>query len=334
MHHLETEQGIERRDEQRKLQDVILTALEDSLSKVIEAPTGIGKTFGYLMPSIAHALSTYSHVAVSTRTKALQDQVFEKDLPRVATVFASCGYPIRYALLKGRSNYASLSGLLSLLDESRYSLVDALYLLRISRVIMTDSNADIDGLYGYGADPVVISSLSAASRETLSESNPYLDLEPIVIARKNAQESHVVVINHSLLATEIEQDIMNRLLPHISTLIVDEAHALESALTSMFTARFSLSDIHSLIQRIAPQSMHIAKKWGEAPFSLFMKQVESFVFEAEMLLSLLSDHPDLSTPSASGTGEYGKGKIYERYVESSVISSTYFEKKDFLLSSL
>ncbi len=98
--HLEAQEGIERRDEQRRLQDMILAALVESSGRLIEAPTGIGKTFGYLVPSIAHALSTHSHVAVSTRTKALQDQVFEKDLPRVAETFAQCGYPIRYALLK------------------------------------------------------------------------------------------------------------------------------------------------------------------------------------------------------------------------------------------
>lgn len=133
--------------------------------------------------------------------------------------------------------------------------------MRIARVLMSDPHADIDGLYGYGADPVLVSTLSGANRDTLSESNPYLDLEPLALARKNAQSSQVVVINHSLLATEIEQDIMSRLLPHISTLIVDEAHALESALTSMFTARLNLADIHALVQRIAPQSLQIVKKW-------------------------------------------------------------------------
>lgn len=92
--------SMEPRPTQREMQQEILSCLENKTSILIEAPTGIGKTFGYLLPSIAYANATKSHIAVSTRTKALQDQLFEKDLPRLATIAKGADIDLSYTLLK------------------------------------------------------------------------------------------------------------------------------------------------------------------------------------------------------------------------------------------
>lgn len=327
--------GMEPRPTQREMQQEILSCLENKTSILIEAPTGIGKTFGYLLPSIAYANTTKSHIAISTRTKALQDQLFEKDLPRLATMAKSADIDLSYTLLKGRSNYVSLVGVLDALEESRYSLRDALLMMRMLRVIHDDPMGDIDSMNWYASDMTLLSSLNASHPQTLSQSNPYFDLEPIVCARERAAQAHIIVINHSLLATEIESDIMNRIMPHVGALIVDETHALESSITSVMTARFDIESIRKLCDRFASRRSDFEIKLGREVFDDFVRHSESTLLEMEMLISLLLDHEKVSNSLGRDQGGgYGKGKTYEVYVDANILSDDAFRQKSFLLSSL
>ena len=299
--------GMEPRPTQREMQQEILSCLENKTSILIEAPTGIGKTFGYLLPSIAYANATKSHIAISTRTKALQDQLFEKDLPRLATMAKSMDIDLSYTLLKGRSNYVSLVGVLDALEESHYSLRDALLIMRMLRVIHDDPIGDIDSMNWYASDMTLLSSLNASHPQTLSQSNPYFDLEPIVCARERASQAHIIVINHSLLATEIESDLMNRIMPHIGALIVDETHALESSITSVMTARFDIESIRKLCDRFVSRRSDFEVKLGREVFDDFVRHSESVLLEMEMLVSLLLDHEKVrNSLGRDQGGGYGK----------------------------
>ena len=83
----------------------VTRALEDGASLVVEAPTGVGKSLAYLLPAALWAAAHGRRVLVSTYTRALQEQLLEKDLPLVAEVLRRLGHPLRYAMLQGADNY-------------------------------------------------------------------------------------------------------------------------------------------------------------------------------------------------------------------------------------
>ena len=179
--------------------------------------------------------------------------------------------------------------------------------MRMLRVLHDDPIADIDSMTWYASDMTLFSTLNASHPQTLSPSNPYIDLEPIVCARSRAAASSIIVVNHSLLATEMECDLMNRIMPHIGALIVDETHALESSITSVMTARFDLNSIRKLCERFVSRRSDFEVKLTREVFDDFVRHSESVLLEMEMLISLLMDHEKIAASLGRDQGGgYGK----------------------------
>ena len=189
---------------------------------VVEAGTGIGKTFAYLVP----ALLSGTRVLVSTATKTLQDQLFARDLPRLVSVL---GLPLRSALLKGRSSYLCPHRLEEARQQS--NLQDAPNLRALARIeqwAQLTRSGDLAELPGLDERSALIPLVTSTRDNCLGAQCPQVRNCHVNQARREALAADTVVINHHLFFADlaIRESGIAELLPSVQTLIFDEAHQL------------------------------------------------------------------------------------------------------------
>jgi ATP-dependent DNA helicase DinG len=208
----------------------ILHAIEDTRTLVVEAGTGVGKTFAYLVP----ALLAGGKVIVSTGTKTLQDQLFERDLPTVRTALASGATA---ALLKGRANYVCLYRLERARADARLATrEEAAQLHLIERFAALTRTGDRAELADVPEDTPVWAHATSTRDNCLGQSCPRYQDCFVMRARKNALDADVVVINHHLFFADVvlRDEGVAELLPACNTLIFDEAHQLPDTARMFF----------------------------------------------------------------------------------------------------
>jgi ATP-dependent DNA helicase DinG len=234
--------GYRRRDAQLAMAAAVARTIRDSGRLVAEAGTGTGKTFAYLVP----ALVSGGKVIVSTGTKTLQDQLFERDLPLVRDALR---LPLTIALLKGRANYVCLHHLERTSREGRLpSRDDARHLSRIVRFAQASERGDRAGLADV-PENASIWPLVTSTRENCLGSNCGFFRECFVMkARKEALDADIVVVNHHLFFADVmlRDEGVSELLPACDTVILDEAHQLPDTATLFFgeqTTSGQLSDL-------------------------------------------------------------------------------------------
>lgn len=197
---------------------------------VAEAGTGTGKTFAYLVPALLYG----GKVIVSTGTKTLQDQLFERDLPLIRDALAA---PITVALLKGRANYVCHHHLERTAREGRLpTRADARYLPRIVEFARASSRGDRAELADV-PENAAIWPLVTSTRDNCLGSNCAFHRDCFVMkARKEALDADVVVVNHHLFFADItlRDGGLAELLPACNTVILDEAHQLPDTATLFF----------------------------------------------------------------------------------------------------
>ncbi len=200
----------------------VARTIESGGALVVEAGTGIGKTFAYLVP----ALLSGTRVLVSTATKTLQDQLFARDLPRLLKVL---GLPLRSALLKGRASYLCPHRL----DEARQQahFTDPVLLRSLARIeqwALHTSGGDLAGLPGLDERSPLIPLVTSSRDNCLGAQCPRLRDCHVNQARREALAADVVVVNHHLFFADlaIRESGIAELLPTVQTLIFDEAHQL------------------------------------------------------------------------------------------------------------
>ena len=229
--------GFESRREQQLMADWVGETLAGRGLLAVEAGTGTGKTFGYLVP----ALLSGRQVIISTGTRTLQDQLFNRDLPTVAQAL---GRPVRIALLKGRSNYLCLHRLE--LAESIPALPgvpapNARMIGRIrrwSRETRTGDLAEVASLKD--ADPVR-GAVTSTRENCLGTGCPAFGRCHVVSARRVAQAADIVVVNHHLLLADLvlKDGGFGELLPGAEAVILDEAHQVPEIAAQFFGREFS-----------------------------------------------------------------------------------------------
>ncbi len=230
------------RPQQVALASAIAEAIADNTQLVAEAGTGTGKTFAYLVP----ALLSGGKVIIATGTKTLQDQLFDRDLPRVRDALK---LPIETALLKGRSNYVCHYHLARTRLEGRFTAREHIqHVQRISAFAersLTGDKADCDTVpEGSSVWPFVTS-----TRENCLGSDCAHSKECFVMkARREALTADVVVVNHHLLFADIalKDDGLGELLPACNTVIIDEAHRAPDVATTFFGEATSMLQITEL----------------------------------------------------------------------------------------
>ena len=234
--------GFRMRTQQLELARAVAATIADTGILVAEAGTGTGKTVAYLVP----ALLGGGKVIVSTGTKTLQDQLFDRDLPAVRRALASGASA---ALLKGRANYVCLYRLRRSSSEARLASRDeAAQLRRIERFAAATTTGDRADLADVPEDAPVWAHATSTRDNCLGQSCPdYRDCF-VMRARKNALTADVVVVNHHLFFADLvlREEGISELLPACNTVVFDEAHQLPEVARLFFGETLSSAQLVEL----------------------------------------------------------------------------------------
>jgi len=229
--------GFESRREQQHMADWVGEALAARSMLAIEAGTGTGKTFAYLVP----ALLSGRQVIISTGTRTLQDQLFNRDLPTVAKAL---GRPARVALLKGRANYLCLHRLE--LAETMPQLPgvpspNERMLARIRRWSRETSTGDLSEVRSLRDTDPARTAVTSTRENCLGTTCPAYGRCHVVAARREAQAADIVVVNHHLLLADLamKDEGFGELLPGAEAVILDEAHQVPEIAAQFFGREFS-----------------------------------------------------------------------------------------------
>jgi ATP-dependent DNA helicase DinG len=229
--------GYSYRPEQATMAKAVGVALQRSEPLIVEAGTGTGKTFAYLVPALLSGRS----VILSTGTRTLQDQLFRRDLPVLAKAL---GLPVTVALLKGRSNYlcrhrldlATRQG--SVLPGER-SMARAL--ARISRWAAGTKTGDLAELTDLPEQSPLWPSITSTRENCLGQECPEFSRCHVFEARRAAQAAEIVVVNHHLLLADLalKDEGFGDLLPGADAVILDEAHQVPDIAAQFFGMSWS-----------------------------------------------------------------------------------------------
>jgi ATP-dependent DNA helicase DinG len=251
--------GFAPRIEQQHLAEAVFSTFEDGTVLVGEAGTGTGKTFAYLVPAILSG----QRIIVSTGTRHLQDQLFFTDLPLVKRALAS---GVSTSLLKGRANYLCRHRLQRAMRHP--ALLDERHQKRL-RIIAdwsrTTKTGDIAEVLAVPEDSMVWSFI--VSNEDFCSKHEFEDLADCFIhkARKKAQESDIVVVNHHLLCADLalKEQGFGDLLPSANGFVIDEAHQLPDIAAQFFGRKLSSRQLLDLARDTVGEQLHEAPDMRE-----------------------------------------------------------------------
>ena len=255
------------RREQLRMAQSVSAALSARDSLVVEAGTGTGKTFAYLVP----ALLSGARILISTGTRTLQDQLFARDLPLVS---AALGRPARVALLKGRGNYLCRYRLARADAASeQLPLIDApparsqAMLARIQRWASTTRRGDLAEVRGLSDSHPVWAQVTSTRESCLGVRCPEISCCHVVAARRAAFEADIVIVNHHLLLADLalKEDGFGDLLGCADAVILDEAHQIPDLATQFFGVNFSSRQVETLLKDLRLELAAAAELTGPAP---------------------------------------------------------------------
>jgi len=228
---------------------------------VAEAGTGTGKTFAYLVP----ALLTGGKVIVSTGTKTLQDQLFDRDIPTVRRALAA---PVTVALLKGRANYVCHYHLERTLRDARLpAREDARHLADIERFARTTATGDKADCAAVPEHAGIWSYVTSTRENCLGSKCPHYDACFVMKARREALAADVVVVNHHLFFADLalRDEGAAELLPACNTVIFDEAHQLPETASLFFGESVSTSQLLELARDTRLEAAASARDYAPLP---------------------------------------------------------------------
>jgi ATP-dependent DNA helicase DinG len=246
--------GYESRPEQVRMARAVAATFAEGGVLVVEAGTGTGKSFAYLVPAVHWSRENRRPVIVSTRTINLQEQLVKKDLPDLA---AGLGIDFTAVLVKGRSNYFCLRKAAEVSDEPALLVDDAVRaevreLVEWSRSTEDGSLSDLP----FVPRPDAWEQVSADNDDCLRSRCPDYEQCFFYRARRAAADADVLVVNHHLLMAdlslrgEMAEPDAGGILPPSPRLVVDEAHHLEDVATDYFGATVTLRRIEQALTRL------------------------------------------------------------------------------------
>lgn len=226
--------GFVEREAQLRLAEAIAQAMDDRATLIAEAGTGTGKTFAYLVPALLSGL----RVIVSTGTRALQDQLFQRDLPRLRQAL---GARLRVALLKGRANYLCLYRLEQARLDRIAGSVYALDLAALAAHAQISPDGDISAITDMAEDAPVWPLVTSTVDNCLGSECPHYGDCFVVRARSDAQAADLVVVNHHLLFADValKREGFGEILPGAHAFIIDEAHQWPELAVQFFSESLS-----------------------------------------------------------------------------------------------
>ncbi|NUP26388.1 MAG: ATP-dependent DNA helicase [Nocardia sp.] len=251
--------GGKERPGQLTMAAAVDNAIQQKEHLAVQAGTGTGKSLAYLVPSLRYAVRTGRTVVISTATIALQRQLVDRDLPRLAQALTKpLGRTPEFAILKGRNNYLCLNKINSAIPDepAEAELFDAFTISRLGREVKRlnewasdTETGDRDELTP-GVGDQAWRQVSVSSRECLGKSRcPFGQDCFAERARAESARADIVVTNHALLAIDAISGV--QVLPEHDLVVVDEAHELVDRVTGIATAELSATAISAAARRCA-----------------------------------------------------------------------------------
>jgi ATP-dependent DNA helicase DinG len=243
--------GFSTRLEQVAMAQAVALALRSQTQRLIEAGTGVGKTFAYLVP----ALFAHKRIIVSTGTRTLQDQLFHRDLPVIARAL---GVPVRVAMLKGRANYLCLHRLELAEREAagnRRAREPLRTLNRIRQWSHVTARGDISELSEIPEQEPIWQSVTSTRENCVGSECAFFQRCHVVSARRDAQAADVVVVNHHLLMADLllKERGFGDLLPGADAIVIDEAHQLPDVAAQFLGVTLSVRQVQNLCRDVTAE---------------------------------------------------------------------------------
>jgi ATP-dependent DNA helicase DinG len=237
--------GFTYRAAQEQMAALVVEALTSGRHAVIEAGTGIGKTFAYLLP----VLLLERRAIVSTGTHTLQDQLFSRDLPLLGAVI---GRPMQVAVLKGRSNYLCWHRLDAALHAGTHDGATLSALRGLMAWGQTSDSGDLTELEDLAEDHALKAEVTSTVENCLGRECEFFDRCFVLEARRRAQTADVVIVNHHLLLADLslKDSGFGELLPGTDAVIVDEAHQLPDVAQQFFGWSIGTRELESLARDV------------------------------------------------------------------------------------
>jgi ATP-dependent DNA helicase DinG len=260
--------GFQPREGQTDMALAVSDTVQEGGQLVVEAGTGVGKTFAYLVP----VLLSGQRALISTATKALQDQLFSRDIPRLVDVL---GLPIRVALLKGRSNYLCLHRM----EQARHSPESAQpgaqrALAKIETWAQSTRTGDMAELPGLDERSTLWPLVTSTRDNCLGPSCPRYKACHVNLARKEAMAADVVVINHHLFFADVavRESGVAELLPTVRVTVFDEAHQLNEIGVNFLGQQLSTVQLLELARDVLATGLQLAR--GLVDWQVLSSQLE------------------------------------------------------------
>jgi DNA polymerase-3 subunit epsilon/ATP-dependent DNA helicase DinG len=241
----------EERPQQVEMMRAVAMVFNEGGTLVVEAGTGTGKSLAYLLPAARWALANGERVVVSTDTINLQDQLYNKDIPDIRRALGPAGKRLRATLLKGRANYLCLRRWEQFRRAERLSPDEVRFVVKVMLWLPHTRTGDVAEL------PLSQEERQhwlkvCATRETCTGRRCQHDGGRqcfLARARQEAEGAHLLVVNHSLLLSDMVAD--NTVLPEYRYLVIDEAHNLEGEATDQLGFSADLRRLHEHLDRIS-----------------------------------------------------------------------------------
>ena len=247
--------GFLPRSGQTDMAEAVTQTVQDGGSLVVEAGTGVGKTFAYLVP----VLLSGQRALVSTATKALQDQLFARDLPRLAEVL---NLPVRVALLKGRSSYLCIHRM----EQARHQPQAAQpvwqrALSSVEQWAQATRTGDMAELPGIDDSSPLWPQITSTRDNCLGSNCPRYKACHVNLARKEAMAADVVVINHHLFFADlaVRESGVAELLPTVRVTVFDEAHQLNEIGVNFLGQELSTQQLLELARDVLGNGLTLAR---------------------------------------------------------------------------
>ena len=303
--------GFRPRTEQIEMARAVGESIQNKSSLVIEAGTGTGKTFAYLAPALVFGKKTI----ISTGSKNLQDQLFNRDLPAIKKALNFTG---KIALLKGRANYLCLERLDQVIAQG--VLGDKSVLVELSKVRKWNNSTktgDFTECIELAEDSPIIPQLTSTAESCLGTDCPNYSECYVASARKKALNADLVVVNHHLFFADmaVKESGFGELIPNSEVIIFDEAHQLPDIASQYFGQSLTSRQLFDLCKDI------------NIVYRTELKDMQQLGTTSDTLLKVIQDFRLLL-----GNGSNVRGNWRELYTQSAVKKSFELlqEKIDFL----
>jgi ATP-dependent DNA helicase DinG len=267
---------------QLQMAQAVAQTMEEGGVLVVEAGTGIGKTYAYLVP----ALLSGQRVLVSTASKALQDQLFHRDLPRLMSALE---IPLRAVMLKGRSSYLCTQRLL----EARHADIDwhrvqQREIADVEQWARLTTTGDLSEVPTLEEDSPVMALVSSTRDNCLGSGCPHAGTCYVNNARKSAMAADLVVVNHHLFFADLQfrESGIVELLPSVTAVVLDEAHQLEDIGLQFLAQQWSTHQLIHFLKDLEAAGPNLA--WVTVDWRVLVGAAQG---AASALQSLVSTQP-------------------------------------------